>query len=464
MSRRLILAWAFLALAGPSVYAQIPISRDLLPTRTALGRVGLEQHWMAAVPMEPTEKLVAISLAHGLVFAQTDHGGFHTYDAETGRLLWSRTFEHQIGRAYAASANSKLVFVTNANYLHALDRGTGRTVWSENLGGLPSSPTACGEEYAMVGLQSGMFIGYSLVQYGDQGEIKKDDKGQPVLATRPTRAWNWQTMGAMNSRAIPGGRMVAFASHDGRAYVSLTNPAKPIYRIATGGPIDAPLASYGTRTFFIPSTDENLYSVDLFTAKVQWTYSSGAPILQQPMVVGKDVYVINKAGTLASVGLADGLARWTAPTYGGRLLSISPKRLYLDTVDGDLFVVDRNTGRQIFEPRATYSRAGLNMRAYGLTLTNELNDRLYFGAKEGFLFSTREIGQKEPYLHRDPNAPRFGYIPSDSTKIEAPTGDVPSRSFATPPVPEAEMEENAEPTPDGDSEPADTDADTSETS
>ena len=89
---------------------------------------------MAAVPMEPTEKLLEISMADNLVFAQTDHAGFHTFDAESGRLLWSAHLGRRLGDAFPASVNSRLVFVTNSNLLYALDRNTGRTVWVENLG------------------------------------------------------------------------------------------------------------------------------------------------------------------------------------------------------------------------------------------------------------------------------------------------------------------------------------------
>ena len=74
-----------------------------------------------------------------------------------------------------------------------------------------------------------------------------------------------------------------------------------LYRIATGGEIDAPLGTYGTRLLLIPSADKNVYAVDLFTANVNWTFSSGAPVLQEPLVADNDVYVVNKAGILGSL-------------------------------------------------------------------------------------------------------------------------------------------------------------------
>src|SRR5262249_33682807 len=108
-----------------SAYAQIPFPRDLIPTRTALGRLGLEQHWMAVVPIVRTERLLSISLHGDLFFAQTNQANFYTFEAESGRLLWSAYLGDETRSAQSASVNSRLVFVTNGNQLFALEKRTG---------------------------------------------------------------------------------------------------------------------------------------------------------------------------------------------------------------------------------------------------------------------------------------------------------------------------------------------------
>src|SRR4051794_11915633 len=109
MSRRMLLGWVLLALGCTSARAQIPISRDMVPTRTALARVGLERNWFAAVPVEPSEKVLEISVADNMLFAQTDHAYFYAFGAETGRMLWSAHLGRRLGDAHAASVNSRLV-------------------------------------------------------------------------------------------------------------------------------------------------------------------------------------------------------------------------------------------------------------------------------------------------------------------------------------------------------------------
>src|SRR3954452_806200 len=121
MVPRIALAWVLAILAATPAWAQIPISRDLVPKRTALARLGLEQNWMALVPIVGTERLLTISLAGNMLFAQTNMANFNAYDAESGRLLWTMHLGSPSGAAQPASVNSRLVFVTNSNSLYALD-------------------------------------------------------------------------------------------------------------------------------------------------------------------------------------------------------------------------------------------------------------------------------------------------------------------------------------------------------
>lgn len=402
MSRRLVSAWLLVMLAGLPARAQVPFARDLVPTRTALARLGLERQWMAIIPLVNDERLMSISQAEDMVFAQTNRANFHAIQAESGQLLWSTNLGNLTARPRGASVNSFAVFATNLNSLFALDRRTGRTIWVKDLGILPASPTACDEERVMVGLGDGKIYAYEL-------KVKKDGKSR--ISDKPLEAWNWKTDGEVESRPLPASRVVAFGSSDGKVYVAFADERTMLYRIATGGPIGAGLGAFGTRLLLIPSQDRNLYGVDLFTAKVLWSFPSGAPIEQEPLVADNEIYVVNSAGLLSSIDPNSGSARWTTSTQGGRLVAVGGKRIYLKSQDGDLFINDRATGQTIADPRATLERVGLNLRPYDRGLTNRLNDRLYLATTSGMVLCLREIGLTTPRLLRDPKAPAFGYIP-----------------------------------------------------
>jgi outer membrane protein assembly factor BamB len=431
MSRRLALAWLLLSVVGSSTLAQIPIHRDLLPTRTTLARVGLERHWMALVPIVGNERLLRISIADGLLFAQTSDGNFYAFDAESGRQLWVTNLGRRIGIARPASVNSRLVFVANSNYLYALDRQTGRIVWAQNLYVLPTSATTCDEDRVMVGLSNGKLLAFNLIEPGDKTK---------ALLSQPKEAWNWQTNGPLTSRPMAAGQFVAFGGHDGKLYVALaekpaTEPAVMLYRIATGGEILANLGAYGQRLLLVPSADKNVYAVDLFTADVKWTYSTGAPVLQEPLVADTDAYVANTAGLLTAIDVNTGAPRWTISTQGGRLISVSGTRVYLESHDNDLFIVDRATGRMLASPEATFRRVGLNLREFTLGPTNSLDDRLYFGTGTGLILCLREIGQLAPRLLRDPKLRPFGSVPPAGLEVKPPV-QPPAETPSTEPKPE----------------------------
>jgi outer membrane protein assembly factor BamB len=315
-----------------------------------------------------------------------------------------------------------LVFVTNFDRLFALHRATGRPIWNKEIYAIPSSATACDEERVMVGLSTGRLEAYyALDSKATQsntapGETAKSPPTPGSLFPQHRMgqiAWNWQANAKITARPLPAGKVVAFASQDGKVYVALSEIQTLLYRFTTGGPISASLGAHGVRTLLAPSEDHNLYAIDLFTANLKWTYATGAPVAQEPLVVGDDVYVINSAGSLSLVDANTGTPRWTISTNGGTLLSVGSKRIYLESSDGDLFVVDRASGQTLADPRATHQRIGLNLRDFTLGLTNHLNDRLYIATPAGLVICLRETGQVKPLLLRDPKLPPFGFIPDE---------------------------------------------------
>jgi outer membrane protein assembly factor BamB len=374
---------------------------------------------MALVPVVGAERLLSISLDENLLFAQTSLGNFYAYEAESGRLLWWINLGRPSATAREASINSRLVFVTISQELIALDRQTGRRVWEYGLGVMPTSPTACDEARVMVGLANGKLAGFNLYD-------PKDEK--KVLYDIPRPVWNWQTQGGpLTSRPLPAQAFVAFGGADGKLYVSMGERPElelpvMLYRIATGGAIAAPLGKYGTRIVLIPSADQNVYAVDLFTAEVKWSHSTGAPVLQEPLSVDEDVYAVNAAGLLVALDVKTGERRWTTSTQGGRLLSISGTRIYLESHDDDLFIVDRRTGQMLADPRGTHDRAGLNLREFTVGMTNSQDDRMYMATPAGLLICLCEQGQLQPRPLRDPKQPPFGYVPPEGILPPSPAG------------------------------------------
>ena len=400
MPRRLALACVGLMLCAATVQAQMPLSSGSIPTRSALRRVGLDLHWAAVVPLAGAERVTSMSIDGGLLFAQTNLANFFAFDAESGRMLWSAHLDRVTTQSFPASVNSFAVYVTNSNHLFALERRSGRQMWMVTLDSTPTSPTTATETRVVVGLQSGKLEGFD--------------------ARTGQTDWFFATDGPVSSRPQLGDRILAVGSEDGKVYVSLADRYVQLFRYATSGKVVAPLTYYGVRTLLIPSTDHTLYAIDLFTGENRWQFAAGASIDQEPLVVGKDVYVVNAEGQLSALDVETGSLRWTISTLGGKLISISGTKIYLESREEDLFVVDRGTGKTIFDPRMTHQRSGVNLRGFDLGPTNRLDDRIYLGSKGGLLICIREVDQVRPLMIRDPTAKPFGYIPPEGypTQVE----------------------------------------------
>jgi outer membrane protein assembly factor BamB len=398
----------------------MPFPVDLLPTRTSLERLGLERQWYGVVPLTETERLLKISLSDGLIFAQTNNAMLLVYDAESGRLLWSMQLGERTGFARGVAANSFAVFVTNANLFYCLDKKTGRPIWQTNLKTIPASPPAADDDRVMVGMSSGMIRGFQLKVRDAEGNKVKDAEGRESILTKEVAAWTWHTGGPVHTRPLMAGPLALFGSSDGKVYVIAAEENVPLYRFRTGGPIGEGLGGYGTRTLLIPSGDNNLYAVDLFTASALWTFPSGAPIAQEPLVADEDIFVVNTAGALSVLQPTDGVPRWTTATHGGRLISISGTKVYMRSYDLDLFIIDRETGRIVVDPGESHLRAGLNLREYSMSIVNRTDDRMYFATPSGMVVCLREAGLPQPRPVRDPKALAFGYIPPEGLKSLTP--------------------------------------------
>lgn len=385
-----------------------------VPTMTALARVGLERVWMTYVPIQGDEHLLGISMSDTLLFARTDKGMFYVYDQETGRPLWTARLGQVTSRFTPPAVNSYAVFAANLNQLYCLDRRTGTVIWVKQLDSLPSAPSTADEDRVMVGFSSGKLFGFNL---------KVKEGGTTRISERPIDAWNWQAAGPMNTRPMSAGKFIIFGSDDGKVYVAASEEPTMLFRIATGGPIGAGFANVGTRTILAPSADRNLYAIDLITSKVLWAFPSGSPIRQEPLVAQDDVYIVNAAGLLTSLDPATGSPKWAISTEGGPLITVGAKRIYLKSMDEDLFIVDRATGQMIFDPRSTHERAGLNLRCFEYNPTNRFNDRIFLANSTGLVVAIREAGRLSPTPHRDPKAPPFGYVPAEGISL-TPRGTI----------------------------------------
>ena len=383
MFRRSLRFWVILSIVvGASARRRCP-SRGISSRggRPSSGWVWRRQ-WFAVIPLVETERLLRISRTQDLIFAQTSYARLHTFDAETGRLLWSANLGERSGFARGVTANSWAVFVTNANMLFGLDRGTGREIWRLNLGTIPTSTPACDDSRVMVGMSNGMIDRPSPEVPRSEGEraylrqaaaplelARGDRDPHPAAAGRSLVAFGggeskvWVTMAdepTVCSASPPGDR----SARDWRLRHS--HPARPLRgqdplrRRSVPGATSSGPSPRGRRS-----------------PRSRWS-------------PGRMSTSINTAGDLSSLDPKTGAVRWTIPTQGGRLESVTPTKIYLRSLQSRPVrrrSCDRPDGGR---PVGVHLRVGLNLREYDLDIVNRFNDRMYFATRSGLILAPRD--------------------------------------------------------------------------
>jgi outer membrane protein assembly factor BamB len=413
MNRRVALgALALAAAFGPSVAAQQSFSRDDIPTRTSLERLGLERHWFTVVPLGTNaDRLLSVNVDHGMLLAQTSGGMIHAYDAETGRKLWSSSLGPNAFQAFPAAVDEKFVFATNMETLVCLDRATGRRLWTAELENTPATGVTADEDFAVVGLNGGKLVAFT---------VQDLSKKEPPGPSPGSFGFALQTNGDLHSRPVVTPRVYAFGSEDGRVFAAIKpnagNVAELLFRFRTGGAIMAPLFGHGKRTLIVPSMDSKLYGIDLFSGKLKWSVATGGPVDREALASGDEVFVVNQRGRVMAIDprpAIDDSQRiiWSRETGARTIVALSPARVYLSSYDNDLEVLDRKTGEVVISPRDSFERAGLNLRSFTLTSPNEHDDRLYLASPNGLIFVAREIGRTQPTPIRSADQEAFGFVP-----------------------------------------------------
>ena len=170
-------------------------------------------------------------------------------------------------------------------------------------------------------------------------------------------------------------------------------------------------ADLGPGPLIIPSGDNNVYGVDLLTAKVLWSFPSGAPVAQEPLVADQDVYSINTAGNMTSLDPASGQSRVDGSNArrsscrNQRAQALSSQLQSRPVHDGS------KDGPDVGRPGETHIRAGLNLRDYDLDIVNRFNDRIYFATSSGMIVCMRRRAKFNRVCSRTPRP-----IPSDTCR------------------------------------------------
>lgn len=398
--RRFLLVALLLAvtLFAAALQAEPPRNRLLTqptpPTDAALAPLGLRKAWCTNVGVAGLRDGLASAQAFdGQLITQTLGGCFTCLDAETGAQQWQvRPGQPFPQHHRPVGANRHYFFLYSGLQLTGVERKTGLVEWVMDLPlPLDSAPTA--DEVNLYLTTSDHKIRSYFLPLTRQLKSETDQAAYDAMlsrrglspekfgSSRPKELWSFdlgsppaEPPAAFGSHIIVGderGNVLCF--ENGRRYMSDT--------FRTGGAIVAPIAQDGDMAF-IASADHHVYAVELIGGRLEprWQFTAGGRVLQRPMVVGNDVFIVGSLEGMHRVDRASGREVWSQPR-ARRFLAASPRLVIALDANHQLVTLDRQRGTLL---------GSLDVSGFAFQPGNAHSDRAYLANHNGMALCLRD--------------------------------------------------------------------------
>ncbi len=334
----------------------------------------------------------------------TSDGLIHSYDAETGKLLWSRPCGVSTAPAQSAALSPAGVSLIHGRHLYLLDWASGKQLQRQELKyGSSVALAVCGR-VAYVTDFRGRLEAYGLgVTFKPwTSQIAGRDVGRPV--------------------SLADQSFCAIASTEGFVYTMIGGDKPGMWtRYEAASPFNGSLAA-GNRAFYAGSSEGVLakVSVDDQLGSLNWDFTTGESLTAPPLVIDERVYLANESGRLHCLDDTTGSSLWSE--VGMRVeqpFAVAGGKLYCKTIAGKIIAVDAESGRFIWGSQPI-PLAGL--------VINQSSDRLYVADTAGRLQCLRPWQSTLPRMIKSATpsegvASQEGTAPASDTTPAAPSQD-----------------------------------------
>lgn len=247
----------------------------------------------------------------------------------TGRALWPTQPDAPTTMVVPpVPTRYRIICVSDAGAIWALDRRTGQEVWRVETG----APVRC------VPLVSG---GTVLVG-NDDGVLLALDTSSGV------ERWRFAAGAAINSRCVVGGGGIVFAAADGRIYGLDPRTGRERWTQPLGAPVLADLALVGSQVVAITEAGEvNTISPESGLRAAKALLPDAGVSRFRPLAADGQVIIASAEGWLSCYAVRDLALVWqrkAAAGIGGAPVLLG-ERLYCPTMSGWIRSVDPTSGR-----------------------------------------------------------------------------------------------------------------------
>lgn len=315
------------------------------------------------------------------LYAASQRGGLMALDAHTGQTLWAIQVGNPNYPTTPAGANDTFVAVCNGSTIYVFLAKDGTLVWSRQAASAPGAGPALSEmNYLFAPMISGQVEVLSVENPRDHPQFIK-------------------SFGRVLSQPAVSALSVAWSTDEGYLYVANANGEGVRYHMRASGPVLASPSFAQPDRVYVTSLDGYLYCVQERRGNLLWRFSTGEPIHHPPVALGDLVLAITRSGKMYALDGSTAVERWVASGIQSYLVG-SERRLYCQGQQGQLVVLDRETGERV---------GAIDARGCDLPIVNQQTDRVLLASKSGLVQCLHEADRPWPQVHyRLPPPPRRG--------------------------------------------------------
>jgi outer membrane protein assembly factor BamB len=331
------------------------------------------------------------------MIATSQGGVVHAIDGETGKTLWTTGIGNPGLITSVAGASDEYVAALNGSTIYCLHARDGALAWQRMVSGAPLTGPAVSDDLVFV-----------VVANGNMESFRAEDPRIPSPVFR--------SFGRPSCQPVIFKRSVAWCTDRGHVYVGQSYDAKMLFRLEAKDRIDSAPAFLPPNKIVATSLDGYIYCFDETRGGVLWRFSTGEPIVHQPVCLNDTVYAITQAGGLYAID-SGGVEKWATGGIRG-FISGNAGRLYCTDVAGNIVVIDAASGSRV----GSIIAPSLDLRPI-----NQETDRLIVGTTSGMIQCFREIGKRWPEARilREPPLPRAKKGDKERKQKEGETAPMP---------------------------------------
>jgi outer membrane protein assembly factor BamB len=282
------------------------------------------------------------------IFQLSDNGVLNAIDKHSGKILWSKPLGRLSASTPAVTANTVYATILESGHhqspgrIVALNTANGALRWYRKLPSPSESSPILDHGRLYFGTQSGLL--YAL----------NDTNGRVI--------WTYRAGGAIKASPTLSNGMLYFGDYSGHVQAVSEHSGRRVWLSSSEGAIFGSGTFYSTAAVvygrvFLGNTDGRVYAYDAFTGKLDWAVQTGAYVYASPAItnapgLGPTLYLGSYNGTFYAINARSGHISWTFNAHGrisGSATIIGRTVYFADLGRHISFGLGISTGRLIFQ-------------------------------------------------------------------------------------------------------------------